>query len=183
MSVCSSCLQIGVMSLSDISHTYSFWRKFPWFVYIDMWLCTVLQMDCKVKPFFDCCLSFMGFSSDEQKHMEDLTVENGNDRTQYAGTVAVRKLNLRNFMLFCWKTCFWNWATPICKWCKVLREFPIYLQCFHLSGGTHRPVGSEEATHLVVEEVTVKELPTDITLPSLIVRREVCTSGLWGILT
>ena len=41
-------------------------------------VCLLFQMEYKVKPFFDCCLSFLGFSTDEQKHMEELTVQNGN---------------------------------------------------------------------------------------------------------
>ncbi|KAL5004653.1 hypothetical protein ScPMuIL_018109 [Solemya velum] len=35
------------------------------------------MMQYKVLPFFKCQLSFLGFSKEEQKHMEDLTIENG----------------------------------------------------------------------------------------------------------
>jgi hypothetical protein len=35
------------------------------------------------------------------------------------------------------------------------------------------PVGTEEATHLVVDDVSVKELPSALALPSTIVRGEV----------
>nr|KAG5708214.1 hypothetical protein BaRGS_021148 [Batillaria attramentaria] len=73
----------------------------------------------KVKPFFQCRLSFLGFSPEEQKHMEDLTIENG---------------------------------------------------------GTYTSVGSEEATHLVVDEHAVKELPPGLHIPELIVRGE----WFWG---
>ncbi|KAL8598805.1 hypothetical protein ACOMHN_015384 [Nucella lapillus] len=73
----------------------------------------------RVKPFFDCCLTFLGFSANEQKHMEELTVENG---------------------------------------------------------GSHRELGSEEATHLVVEDATVKELPANTALPGVVVRGE----WFWG---
>ncbi|XP_012943637.1 protein ECT2 [Aplysia californica] len=31
----------------------------------------------RMKPFYECCLSFLGFSAEEQKHMEELTIENG----------------------------------------------------------------------------------------------------------
>lgn len=31
----------------------------------------------RMKPFYECCLSFLGFTEAEQKHMEDLTLENG----------------------------------------------------------------------------------------------------------
>ncbi|RUS82304.1 hypothetical protein EGW08_009936, partial [Elysia chlorotica] len=31
----------------------------------------------RMKPFYECCLSFLGFTENEQKHMEDLTLENG----------------------------------------------------------------------------------------------------------
>ncbi|XP_033759920.1 protein ECT2-like isoform X1 [Pecten maximus] len=31
----------------------------------------------RVPPFYKCCLSFLGFSKEEQKHMEELTIENG----------------------------------------------------------------------------------------------------------
>ncbi|XP_070173283.1 protein ECT2-like [Littorina saxatilis] len=77
------------------------------------------MMDYKVKPFFDCCLSFLGFSDAEKKHMEELTVQNG---------------------------------------------------------GVHTAVGSSEVTHLVVDEVSVKELPVGLALPGLIVRGE----WFWG---
>ncbi|XP_076454134.1 protein ECT2-like [Babylonia areolata] len=77
------------------------------------------MMEYRVKPFFDCCLSFLGFNADEQTHMEELTVENG---------------------------------------------------------GSHTTVGSEDATHLVVDEMTVKELPPISNVPGLIVRGE----WFWG---
>ncbi|BFZ06676.1 hypothetical protein BsWGS_09714 [Bradybaena similaris] len=35
----------------------------------------------RMKPFYECCLCFLGFAKEEQKHMEELTIENG-------GTVA-----------------------------------------------------------------------------------------------
>ncbi|KAH9491795.1 Protein T2, partial [Bulinus truncatus] len=31
----------------------------------------------RMKPFYECCLSFLGFSAEEQRHMEELTIENG----------------------------------------------------------------------------------------------------------
>ncbi|XP_059171147.1 protein ECT2-like [Physella acuta] len=31
----------------------------------------------RMKPFYECCLSFLGFSAEEQSHMEELTIENG----------------------------------------------------------------------------------------------------------
>ncbi|KAJ8310829.1 hypothetical protein KUTeg_012694 [Tegillarca granosa] len=34
-------------------------------------------MHHRVPPFFNCCLSFIGFSDEEKKHMEELTIENG----------------------------------------------------------------------------------------------------------
>lgn len=77
------------------------------------------MMDYKVKPFFQCRLSFLGFSTDEQKHMEELTIENG---------------------------------------------------------GTYTSVGSDDATHLVVDEHAVKELPPGLKLPNLIIRGE----WFWG---
>ena len=40
-------------------------------------------------------------------------------------------------------------------------------------------MGSEDATHLVVDEVSVKELPAALQLPSLIVRGEVCWCVTW----
>lgn len=36
-----------------------------------------LQMKYKVPPFYKRCLSFLGFSADEQNHMEEITIENG----------------------------------------------------------------------------------------------------------
>ncbi|XP_071084886.1 protein ECT2-like isoform X1 [Haliotis cracherodii] len=86
---------------------------------------TDLKADCKkmmlyrVKPFYECCLSFLGFSKEEQKHMEELTIENG---------------------------------------------------------GTYAALGSDEATHLVVDDHAVKEVPMDVTLPLHIVRGE----WFWG---
>jgi len=41
-------------------------------------MCPVLQMKYKVPPFHKKCLSFLGFSHDEQNHMEEITIENGN---------------------------------------------------------------------------------------------------------
>ncbi|KAK6195819.1 hypothetical protein SNE40_001172 [Patella caerulea] len=77
------------------------------------------MMSYRVKPFYECCLSFVGFTSDEQKHMEELTIENG---------------------------------------------------------GTYCSVGSEESTHLVVDDHAVKELPPNINLPIHVVRGE----WFWG---
>ena len=31
----------------------------------------------KLPPFYKQCLSFLGFSKDEQNHMEEVTIENG----------------------------------------------------------------------------------------------------------
>ncbi|CAG5121443.1 unnamed protein product, partial [Candidula unifasciata] len=31
----------------------------------------------RMKPFYECCLCFLGFAKEEQKHMEELTIENG----------------------------------------------------------------------------------------------------------
>lgn len=35
------------------------------------------QMDYKLPPFFDCCLTFIGFSEEEKAHMEETTIEQG----------------------------------------------------------------------------------------------------------
>jgi len=34
-------------------------------------------MKYKVPPFYKRCLSFLGFSREEQNHMEEITIENG----------------------------------------------------------------------------------------------------------
>ena len=38
-------------------------------------------MDYKLPPFFDCCLTFLGFSEEEKAHMEETTIEQGTTRT------------------------------------------------------------------------------------------------------
>ncbi|CAL1534006.1 unnamed protein product, partial [Lymnaea stagnalis] len=73
----------------------------------------------RMKPFYECCLSFLGFAGEEQRHMEELTIENG---------------------------------------------------------GTFAEPGSTDATHLVVYDLTVKEIPQEISLPSFVVRGE----WFWG---
>lgn len=73
----------------------------------------------RVPPFFKCCLSFLGFSKEEQKHMEELTIENG---------------------------------------------------------GLFAPVSDEECTHLVIDDQSMKELPTWIGLPHYVVKGE----WFWG---
>lgn len=35
------------------------------------------QAAYRMKPFYECCLCFLGFAKEEQKHMEELTIENG----------------------------------------------------------------------------------------------------------
>ena len=35
------------------------------------------MMDYKLPPFFDCCLTFLGFSEEEKAHMEETTIEQG----------------------------------------------------------------------------------------------------------
>ncbi|XP_041358738.1 protein ECT2-like [Gigantopelta aegis] len=35
------------------------------------------MMSYRLRPFFECSISFLGFSAEEQKHMEELTIENG----------------------------------------------------------------------------------------------------------
>ncbi|ESO86405.1 hypothetical protein LOTGIDRAFT_61738, partial [Lottia gigantea] len=77
------------------------------------------MMSYRVKPFYECCLSFIGFSTEEQKHMEELTIENG---------------------------------------------------------GTYCALGSDESTHLVVDEHAIKELPSIDNLPVHVVRGE----WFWG---
>ena len=34
-------------------------------------------MQHRMPPFYKCCLCFYGFSDEEKKHMEELTIENG----------------------------------------------------------------------------------------------------------
>ena len=34
-------------------------------------------MEYKLPPFFDCCLTFVGFSAEEKAHMEETTIEQG----------------------------------------------------------------------------------------------------------
>lgn len=43
------------------------------------------QVQYRVPPFYKCCLCFYGFTDEEKKHMEELTVENGleNDSWQW----------------------------------------------------------------------------------------------------
>ena len=36
-----------------------------------------MQVDYKLPPFFDCCLTFLGFSEEEKAHMEETTIEQG----------------------------------------------------------------------------------------------------------
>ena len=39
-------------------------------------------MDYKLPPFFDCCLTFIGFSEEEKAHMEETTIEQGTWRVE-----------------------------------------------------------------------------------------------------
>ena len=38
---------------------------------------SISQVQYRVPPFYKCCLCFYGFTDEEKKHMEELTVENG----------------------------------------------------------------------------------------------------------
>ena len=44
-------------------------------------------------------------------------------------------------------------------------------RCF--AGGRYELLGSDECTHLVVDDHNVKDLPSDISLPQYVVRAEV----------
>ncbi|XP_006824711.1 protein ECT2-like, partial [Saccoglossus kowalevskii] len=77
------------------------------------------MMQYKMMPFFCCCLSFMGFSDEEQKHMEEVT---------------------------------------------------------QMQGGSSAPVGDKSCTHLVIDDVTVKDLPFECNGKIHIVKSE----WFWG---
>ena len=48
-------------------------------------------MDYKLPPFFDCCLTFVGFSEEEKAHMEETTIEQGSERVIKLGCLPVRE--------------------------------------------------------------------------------------------
>ena len=41
-------------------------------------------MEYKLPPFFECCLTFVGFSEEEKAHMEETTIEQGKDKNLVA---------------------------------------------------------------------------------------------------
>ena len=58
-------------------------------------------MSYRLRPFFECIISFLGFSNEEQKHMEELTIENGKTEEDITALETALECSLL-FRLICW---------------------------------------------------------------------------------
>lgn len=135
------------------------------------------RSDFKVPPFQDCVLSFLGFSDEEKVNMEERTLKHGKSLPFWClchGLEAPLSPETA-------------WADPVvkallCGCNPVFRTsqrpwsefaFTHFIRPSRLLGGSYLEVGDERCTHMVVEENSVKELPSFPSRKLFAVKQEV----------